>query len=61
MFQVDKDDGRDWIGQCLRVRISMDVREPLMRGTQVEFPEDGEIWVDFRYEGLPDYYLICES
>lgn len=30
-----------------------------MRGTQVEFPDEGNLWVDFRYEGFLDYCLIC--
>lgn len=58
VFKVDKDDGRDCIGRFLQVQISLDVREPLMRGTNVEFPDDGSIWVDFCYEGLPSYCLI---
>ncbi|KAM1939414.1 hypothetical protein ACFX13_027261 [Malus domestica] len=30
-----------------------------MRGTFVDFPDDGRIWVDFRYEALPKYCLMC--
>ncbi|KAM1078396.1 hypothetical protein ACFX19_026072 [Malus domestica] len=30
-----------------------------MRGTFVDFPDDGRIWVDFRYETLPKYCLMC--
>lgn len=59
IVKVDKDDGRDCIGRFLRVKITFDVREPLMRGTNVEFPDDETMWVDFRYEGLPSYCLIC--
>ena len=51
VLKVDKDDGRDCIGRFLRVRISFDVSEYLMWGANVEFPNDGGIWVDFRYEG----------
>lgn len=58
VVRVDMDDGRDCIGRFLRVKISFDVREPLMRGANVDFPDDGTIWVDFRYEGLPSYCLI---
>lgn len=58
VVKVDKDDGHDYIGRFLRVRMSVDVQEPLMRGANVEFPNDGTLWVDFRYEGLPYYYFI---
>lgn len=30
-----------------------------MRGANVDFPDDGTMWVNFRYEGLPSYCLIC--
>lgn len=59
VVKVDKDDGRDCIGRFLHVKVSFDVREPLMRGENEEFPDDGTIWIDFRYEGLPSYCLIC--
>ncbi|RXH87634.1 hypothetical protein DVH24_034534 [Malus domestica] len=28
-------------------------------GANVEFPNDGMIWINFHYEGLPNYCLIC--
>lgn len=59
VVKVDKDDGHDCIGQFLRVRESINVREPLMQGANVEFPDDGTLWVDFCYEGLSHYCLIC--
>ncbi|KAM1398236.1 hypothetical protein ACFX2I_015707 [Malus domestica] len=59
VIRVDKDDGRDCIGRFLRVKITFDVREPLMRGANVDFLEEGTMWTDFRYEGLPSYCLIC--
>ncbi|KAB2622222.1 hypothetical protein D8674_024404 [Pyrus ussuriensis x Pyrus communis] len=58
VIKVDKDDGRDYSGRFLRVKISFDVQEPLMWGANLEFPDDGEIWIDFCYEGLPNYCLI---
>ncbi|XP_068331493.1 uncharacterized protein [Pyrus communis] len=61
VVKVDKDDGRDCIGRFLRVKISFDVQELLMRGANVEFPDDGKIWIDFHYEGLPNYCLICDK
>ena len=40
------------------MKISFDIHDPLMQGTNMEFPDDGEMWVDFRYEGLPNYCPI---
>ncbi|KAM2009144.1 hypothetical protein ACFX16_003954 [Malus domestica] len=57
--KVDKSGSRDCIGRFLRVKINFNVREPLMRGTFVNFPDDGKIWVDFKYEALPKYCLAC--
>ncbi|KAM1376754.1 hypothetical protein PS1_038739 [Malus domestica] len=56
---VDKSGSRDCIGRFLQVKIKFNVREPLMRGTFVNFPDEGRMWVDFKYEGLPKYCLIC--
>ncbi|KAM1115603.1 hypothetical protein TB1_005781 [Malus domestica] len=56
---VDKSGSRDCIGRFLRVKIGFNVREPLMRGTFVTFPDNGKIWIDFKYESLPNYCLIC--
>ncbi|KAM1093780.1 hypothetical protein ACFX2B_008747 [Malus domestica] len=56
---VDKTGSRDCVGRFLRVKIRLNVREPLMRGTFVDFPDEGKIWVAFQYESLPNYCLIC--
>ncbi|KAM2039419.1 hypothetical protein ACFX1T_012859 [Malus domestica] len=57
--KVDKSGSRDCIGRFLRAKINFNVREPLMRGTFVNFPDDGKVWVDFKYEALPKYCLAC--
>lgn len=59
VIKVDKDDGRDCIGRFLHIRVSFDIQELLMCGANVDFRDYGEIWIDFRYEGLPNYCLIC--
>ncbi|KAM1777717.1 hypothetical protein ACFX11_044340 [Malus domestica] len=56
---VDKTGRRDCIGRFLRVKVRFNVREPLMRGTFVSFPDDGRIWVEFKYEAFPNYCLLC--
>ena len=59
--KIDTAGSRDCIGRFLRAKICFNVREPLMRGTYVNFPDDGKVWVDFKYEMLPKYCLICGS
>ncbi|OMO68993.1 hypothetical protein CCACVL1_19721 [Corchorus capsularis] len=47
----------DW-GRYLRIRIQMNLSQSLKAGTIVSAPSD-ELYVDFRYEKLPDYCWIC--
>ena len=53
--------GLGW-GKYLRIRVEMDVREPLLRGRIVQ-EEQGEgvapYWVDFKYEHLPIFCYRC--
>lgn len=53
--KVDTTGSRDCISRFLRVKIRFNVREAFMRGTFVDFPDEGTIWVDFKYESLPKY------
>lgn len=59
VMEVDQANGTDCIGRFLRVRIKFDVGQPLMRGTFVAFPGEGSRWIDFKYEFLPEYCLVC--
>ncbi|CAL8993479.1 unnamed protein product [Prunus brigantina] len=58
VLEVDQATGIDCIGRFLRVRIRFDVGQPLMRGTFVAFPGEGSRWINFKYEFLPEYYLV---
>ncbi|CAB4306969.1 unnamed protein product [Prunus armeniaca] len=58
VLEVDYTEGEECIGRFLRVRIRLDVQQSLMRGSFVEFPEEGATWVDFRYEFLPEYCFL---
>ncbi|KAB2622512.1 hypothetical protein D8674_024694 [Pyrus ussuriensis x Pyrus communis] len=57
--KVDTIGSCECIGRFLRVRICFNVRDALMRETFVDFPNEGMVWVDFKYESLPKYCLIC--
>ncbi|BFG18210.1 hypothetical protein CerSpe_235020 [Prunus speciosa] len=59
VVEVDHAEGDECIGRFLRVRIRIPVDQPLMRGAFVAFPDEGSIWINFRYEYLPEYCFIC--
>ena len=59
VINVDRSVSKECIGRFLRVKVSLNVKEPLMRGTHVQFPDEGKLWVKFRYESLPNYCLLC--
>lgn len=59
VVEVDQAEGDDCIGRFLRVRLQIDIRQPLMRGAFVHFPNEGSKWVSFRYEYLPEYCFVC--
>ena len=46
-------------GNFLRIRVAIDVDEPLCRGRRVRFDKDNEGWVSFTYEHLPNLCYWC--
>lgn len=46
-------------GSYVRVRVTLDVYQPLCRGRVVTFEGGGKIWVSFRYERLPNICYWC--
>ena len=59
--QVDRsrDDAESDGGSYIRVRVTLDVFQPLCRGRVVTFEEGGKIWINFRYERLPNICYWC--
>uniref|UniRef100_A0A803Q9W4 Reverse transcriptase domain-containing protein n=1 Tax=Cannabis sativa TaxID=3483 RepID=A0A803Q9W4_CANSA len=52
-------EGLGW-GPFLRIRIGIDVSQPILRGQTVTFPwMSDELWLDYRYERLPDFFYEC--
>ncbi|XP_050247342.1 uncharacterized protein At4g02000-like [Quercus robur] len=56
---VPKDQTEMRGGNFLRVRVVIDVSEPLCRGRRVKFDENEEGWVSFMYERLPNLCYWC--
>lgn len=59
VLTVDKSASWECIGRFLCIRIRFNLREPLMRGMMITFPDEGGVWVQFQYEGFPNYYFYC--
>ena len=46
-------------GEFMRVRVAVNVLEPLCRGRRVTLNDDSNGWVSFRYERLPNFCFWC--
>ena len=46
-------------GNYIRVRVTLDVYQPLCRGRIDTFEDGGKIWVNFKYERLPNICYWC--
>lgn len=51
-------DGVVW-GEFLRIRVKIDITQPLMRDTHVDLGPLGVFWVRFAYERLPNFCYGC--
>ena len=59
VVKVDANGKGFCLGNCLRIRVILDVSLPLCRGRKVRLGEYGLKWVDFRYERLPIFCYLC--
>ena len=57
--EVDVEGGQIAWGRYLRVRVMIDIRKPLKRGSNVAIPESGNELILFKYEKLPDFCYVC--
>lgn len=58
VVEVDQVEGDECIGRFLQVHIRIPIDQPLMQGAFVAFPNEGSIWIHFRYKYLPEYCFI---
>nr|XP_023874461.1 uncharacterized protein LOC111987005 [Quercus suber] len=47
-------------GSFMRVRVTLNVYQPLCRGHVIKLEEGGKVWVNFKYERLPNICYWCE-
>lgn len=45
-------------GRLLKSLVEVDLTKPLMRGTKIRLEEE-YVWVNFKYEQLPQFYYYC--
>ncbi|XP_050290323.1 uncharacterized protein LOC126728565 [Quercus robur] len=56
---VDMGEEGKALGRCIRVRVKLDLSQPLCRGRLVGFGSQESLWVNFMYERLPIFCYWC--
>ena len=59
VLQVIDPDETGGRGNWLRVKVMIDVEEPLCRGRKISFDGNSKVWASFKYECLPNYCYWC--
>ena len=47
-------------GRCIRVRININIMQPLCKGRLVNMGDPKAQWISFKYECMPIFYYWCE-
>ncbi|XP_075645354.1 uncharacterized protein LOC142616372 [Castanea sativa] len=46
-------------GSFMRIRVTLDVYQPLCRGCVIKLEEGGKVWVNFKFDHLPNICYWC--
>ena len=57
--KVDVGDNGVNLGCFLRIRVTLDISQPLIRGRMVRMEGSDSRWVEFKYERLPVFCYLC--
>ena len=58
-INASTDDSESEGDNFVRVRVSVDITQPLCRGRVISLDNDKELWVSFKYERLPNLCYWC--
>lgn len=56
---IDCDDSDAWTGPFLRIRVTIEVEKPLLRGIKLRASDESAVWCPIMYEKLPDFCHNC--
>ncbi|KAK7860162.1 uncharacterized protein CFP56_042202 [Quercus suber] len=56
---VDVDEKGFCLGNYMRIRVTIDISNPLCRGRKVRLGGSSQFWVDFKYERMPIFCYLC--
>jgi len=56
---VDADEKGFCLGNYMRIRVTIDISNPLCRGRKVRLGGLSQFWVDFKYERMPIFCYLC--
>nr|XP_023926510.1 uncharacterized protein LOC112037926 [Quercus suber] len=57
--QVDASPTGECRGRCVRIRVALNIEQPLCRGRFVDMGATGPLWVSFQYERMPVFCYWC--
>ncbi|GAB2235024.1 hypothetical protein Droror1_Dr00004301 [Drosera rotundifolia] len=60
VLQMDIDEQGEAKGSCLRIKIELDIKRPLLRGTMLGMKDGSRDWISFSYEKVSYFCFRCD-
>lgn len=58
--KVDLDNSNVECGEFMHIRVSTDITKPLSRKNRLNISLPEAVWLNFKYEQLPNFYFYCD-